>query len=238
MRDARLTQWFSVPSVLSLMAKFDVVAYGDFPSLRRVMWCGEAIPTPTLIYWMQRLPHASFTNLYGPTETTIASSYYTVPGCPSDERAPIPIGRPCTGEELMILDERLQPVPPGETGELYIRGVGVSPHGRDRGKRAALFSRVAEVRGTEVTPATRRAAIDGIHYFIGQRHADQSRGTASVAKPMFLSSLSELQESAVVAIASEGFEGWTMLLHVPAPGVLFAHRPVCASAWPPLSRGT
>src|SRR5439155_815619 len=35
-RDARLTQWFSVPSVLNYMAKFEVVKEGDFPSLRRV----------------------------------------------------------------------------------------------------------------------------------------------------------------------------------------------------------
>src|SRR5947208_6148528 len=61
-RSAELTQWFSVPSVLNYMAKFDVVEDGDFPSLRRVLWCGEVFPTPALIYWMQRLPHASFTN--------------------------------------------------------------------------------------------------------------------------------------------------------------------------------
>src|SRR5258706_8098137 len=35
-RDKELTQWFSAPSVLNLMAKFDVVAEGDFPDLRRV----------------------------------------------------------------------------------------------------------------------------------------------------------------------------------------------------------
>src|SRR5437763_1310164 len=45
-RSAELTQWFSVPSVLNYMAKFDVVRHGDFPSLRRVLWCGEVFPTP------------------------------------------------------------------------------------------------------------------------------------------------------------------------------------------------
>jgi len=39
---------------------------------------------------MRRLPHARFTNLYGPTETTIVSSYHTLPRCPADEREPIP----------------------------------------------------------------------------------------------------------------------------------------------------
>ena len=73
-RDAQLTQWFSVPSVLSYMANFDAVRYGDFPHVRRILWCGEVIPTPTLIHWMQRMPHSTFTNLYGPTDAAIASS--------------------------------------------------------------------------------------------------------------------------------------------------------------------
>ena len=44
-RTIELTQWFSVPSVLNYMAKFDVVKSGDFPALRRVLWCGEVLPT-------------------------------------------------------------------------------------------------------------------------------------------------------------------------------------------------
>ena len=75
-RQSELSQWFSVPSVLTYLATFDTVR--DFPSLRRVIWCGDVLPTPTLRYWMERAPHATYTNLYGPTETTIASSYYTV----------------------------------------------------------------------------------------------------------------------------------------------------------------
>ena len=81
-RDHQLTQWFSVPSVLNAIASRDVLREGDFPALRRLLWCGEVLPTPTLIYWMERLPHVRFTNLYGPTETTIASSFYTVPSTP------------------------------------------------------------------------------------------------------------------------------------------------------------
>jgi non-ribosomal peptide synthetase component F len=117
-RRSELTQWFSVPPVMNYLAKFDAVRPHDFPSLRRVLWCGDVLPTPVLIHWMQRLPHARFTNLYGPTEAAIASSYYTVPECPSDPRAAIPIGVACEGEELLVLDESLQRVRPGEPGDL------------------------------------------------------------------------------------------------------------------------
>ena len=91
-RRSELTQWFSVPSVLNYMAKFDVVKFDDFPALRRVLWCGEVLPTAVLIHWMQRIPHARFTNLYGPTEATIASSYYPVTQCPASPAESIPIG--------------------------------------------------------------------------------------------------------------------------------------------------
>ena len=47
-RDSRLTQWFSVPSVLNYMAKFDVVKANDFPALKRLLWCGEVLPVPAL----------------------------------------------------------------------------------------------------------------------------------------------------------------------------------------------
>src|SRR5206468_8025775 len=111
-RQSALTQWFSVPSILTYMAKYDVVRAGDFPALKRLLWCGEAIPTRTLMYWMERLPHVAFTNLYGPTETTIASSHFTVRERPTSEHDTIPIGTACTGEDLLVLDEALRCVPP------------------------------------------------------------------------------------------------------------------------------
>ena len=103
-RNSELTQWFSVPSVLNYLAKFDALKSVERPSLRRVLWCGEVLPTPDLIYWMQHLPHIPFTNLFGPTEATIASSYYDVPSYPIDPKASIPISKACDAEELLVLN--------------------------------------------------------------------------------------------------------------------------------------
>jgi len=215
-REARLTQWFSAPSVLNLMAKFDVFAQGDFPSLRRVMWCGEAIPTPTLIHWMRRLPHARFTNLYGPTEATIASSYYTLPRCPREEREQIPIGVACDGEELLVLDGQLSPVAPGEIGDLYIRGAGLSPgYWRDQKKTDSVFPPIPGGAGPRdriyKTGDLARRGVDGLFYFLGRADTQiKSRGYRIELGEIeaALHSLTELRESAVVAIQSEGFEGW------------------------------
>ena len=226
-RTAALTQWFSVPSALVHMAKYDAVRPNDFPELRRLLWCGEVLPTPSLCYWMQRLPHVTFTNLYGPTETTIASSFYTVPGCPADERAAIPIGTACDGEELLVLDERLEPTPPGESGDLYIRGAGLSPgYWRDPERTRLAFLPAPGGRGPEDRIyrtgdlATRGA--DGLVYFLGRMDSQiKARGHRIELGEIetALDALDCLRESAVVAIPTDGFEGTLIACaYVLAPG--------------------
>ena len=125
--ERQLTLWFSVPSQLAYVARFDALGDEDLGSLRHVAWCGDVLATPSLLYWKRRLPGVTFTNLYGPTETTVASSYYVVPESFDDPTATIPIGTACAGEELLVLDERLLSVPEGAVGDIYIGGVGLSP---------------------------------------------------------------------------------------------------------------
>lgn len=217
-RDSELTQWFSVPSALTYLAKFDVVRTDDFPKLKRLLWCGEVLPVPVLAYWMTRLPHVAFTNLYGPTEATIASAYYTVPACPEDLRAAIPIGTPCSGEKLFVLDENLQPVEPGVTGHLYIQGVGLSPgYYNDPAKTGEVFVRNASGFGPSErlykTGDLAKVGEGGLVYFLGRADSQiKSRGhrielgEVSTA----LNALELLRESAVVAIPTSGFEGATI----------------------------
>src|SRR5581483_5690058 len=214
-RRSELTQWFSVPSILNYMAKFDAVKDNDFPHLRELLWCGEVFPTPALIYWMRRLPHVRFTNLYGPTEATIASSYYTLPTCPADERSSIPLGTPCPGESLMVLDKNLEPVPAGEIGDLYIGGAGLSPgYWRDEEKTLEVFVRKhCSGDGSERIYKTGDLASvgeDGLVYYVGRSDCQiKSRGYRIELGEMesALHSLEGLQECAVVAVTLGGFEG-------------------------------
>jgi amino acid adenylation domain-containing protein len=226
-RDSRLTQWFSVPSILTYMSKFDALTDQDFPDLKRVMWCGEVLPTPTLIYWMQKLPHVQFTNLYGPTEATIASSYYTVAECPADPREEVPIGHACGGERLIVLDRHNgQPAPPGEIGDLYIGGVGVSPgYWRDPQKTKAVFSRDpvnSEPNGRLYkTGDLARVGKDGLIYFVGREDTQvKSRGYRIELGEIETAfhSLPLLRDCAVIGVASAGFEGTVICCaYVPQP---------------------
>lgn len=231
-RNSQLTQWFSVPSVLNYIAKFNALRQGDLPSLRRVLWCGEVLPTPALIYWMKHLPHVRFTNLYGPTEATIASSYYDVPACPNDSQEQIPIGTACGGEELLVLDEDLDPVPPRHVGHLYIGGAGLSPgYWRDPEKTAAAF--LPDPRCSVGPSASIKNRLyrtgdlawedeSGCIYFVGRADSQiKSRGYRIELGEIetALNSCEALQEGAVVAIQAENFGGWMICCaYVPRKG--------------------
>ncbi|HEY4087028.1 MAG TPA: amino acid adenylation domain-containing protein [Bryobacteraceae bacterium] len=226
-RDAKLTQWFSVPSILTHMAKSDAVRQNDFPSLKRLLWCGEKFPTPGLIYWMSRLPGIGFYNLYGPTEATIASSFYKVPACPSDETAETPIGEPCAGERLLVLDEKLQPVKPEEAGDLYIGGAGLSPgYWRDPARTAEVFVQDPATPGPEGriyrTGDLARWTKNGDLCLLGRSDSQiKSRGYRIELGEIeaALHSLPGIQTAAVVAIDCSAFEGTTICCAwVPAPG--------------------
>jgi len=208
----QLTQWFSVPTVFAYMDKLDAVPESGFTSLQRILWCGDVLPTPVLRAWMRRHPGATFTNLYGPTEATIASSYHTLEEMPESDTSPVPIGRPCDGEELLVLDAELVPVPAGETGDLYIGGTGLSPgYWRDDEKTDHAF--LADPRGGAGriyrTGDLARLEDDGLVYFVGRSDSQiKSRGhrielgEVEVA----VNSLDAVREVAVVAVDTGDFD--------------------------------
>ncbi|MDR6773694.1 amino acid adenylation domain-containing protein [Azospirillum sp. BE72] len=216
-RQRALTQWFSVPSVLNYMARMDAVRENDFPTLKRLMWCGEVFPTPPLIHWMKRLPHVRFTNLYGPTEATIASSYYTVPACPEDPGFPVPIGTACGGERLYVLDDTNVPTPPGEIGHLFIAGAGLAEgYWEDPEKtRAAFVPEVGRSDGSRMyrTGDLARSGEDGLVYFVGRADTQvKSRGYRIELGEIeaALGTIEQLKDYAVVALDQGAFEGATI----------------------------
>ena len=70
-------------------------------------------------------------NNYGPTECAVVTTSGPVEPEPFGETLPA-IGRPIDNAEVLVLDEALRPVPPGEVGELYIGGAGLARGYRGR----------------------------------------------------------------------------------------------------------
>jgi amino acid adenylation domain-containing protein len=218
-----LTLWFSVPSQLSYVARFDALADRSLPSLRHVAWCGDVLPTPVLLHWKRRLPGVEFTNLYGPTETTIASSYYRVPADFTDATMDIPIGVACPGEELLILDETLEHVPVGVVGDIYIRGVGLSPgYWRDTDRTRDVFVARNGSGPLYRTGDLGRTTADGSIVFLG-RSDFQIKSAGYRVEPAEVENailrLEEIAACAVVSVASNGIDRTAIgCLYVPSNG--------------------
>ncbi len=89
-------------------------------SLRVIVTAGENLPLELVRRHYQRLPQATLYNEYGPTEATVWCSVYQTTR--EEAGARIPIGTPIAHMQLYVLDARLQPMPIGVPGELYVAG--------------------------------------------------------------------------------------------------------------------
>jgi acyl-coenzyme A synthetase/AMP-(fatty) acid ligase len=91
-----------------------------------VLFAGEVFPVKYLCGVMERMPGASFFNLYGPTETNVCTCY-RVPRPLPEGATDIPIGRACENTEVFALTDDGVPAAEGEVGELVVRGPTVMP---------------------------------------------------------------------------------------------------------------
>uniref|UniRef100_UPI003F49AF2B amino acid adenylation domain-containing protein n=1 Tax=Nocardia suismassiliense TaxID=2077092 RepID=UPI003F49AF2B len=94
-------------------------APAQLPLLECMVVGGEACPGEVCAEWS---PGRRMFNAYGPTEATVA---VTISGPLSGVDAP-PIGKPIWNARVYVLNERLEAVPPGVPGELYIAGPGLA----------------------------------------------------------------------------------------------------------------
>jgi acyl-coenzyme A synthetase/AMP-(fatty) acid ligase/acyl carrier protein len=107
----------TVPSAISELLR----TKGVPESVETVNLAGEP-SAQSLVEAIYELPHVKRVfDLYGPTEATVYSTFaLRRPGGRNQ------IGRPLPNEQLYILDRKLEPVPIGVPGELFIGGAGLA----------------------------------------------------------------------------------------------------------------
>ncbi len=96
------------------------------PGSFRLLIVGAERPLPERLTMWQQLG-VPLMHVYGITETTVSSTFFRLsPRAPAEDLRHLPIGSALPSADLRVLDSRLRPVPPGGTGELYIRGVSLA----------------------------------------------------------------------------------------------------------------
>lgn len=114
-----------VVSALTMVSAFDAFHVEKPRFLHTVAFGSEVFPPKQLKRWREALPEASFTNLYGPTETTGMCCWYRV----EREFGPdevIPIGRPFPNREILLLTGDGKIAAPGSEGEICVRGTALT----------------------------------------------------------------------------------------------------------------
>ncbi|MEV7026805.1 amino acid adenylation domain-containing protein, partial [Kitasatospora sp. NPDC093558] len=120
-RAKAVTHVDGVPSQYAVLLE---TAPQAFATVRATVLAGEVLPPGLVEAHFRRSPGIALFNEYGPTEATVWASVHPV--TPADGAGSrVPIGRPVPNTRIHLLDKRLNPVPPGVPGELWIGGDGV-----------------------------------------------------------------------------------------------------------------
>jgi amino acid adenylation domain-containing protein len=177
--DRRISVWYSVPSILTMLVLRGQLEEADLSALRMILFAGEVFPAKYLQQLMEILPEVRFANLYGPTETNVCT-WYEVPHT-SEAPPAIPVGRAIDDVSVFAVDEHGARVPSGEVGELCVTGPTVM-HGywndAERTARSLSVERDGDAEArTYRTGDLARLEPSGDWLLLGRRDAQiKSRG--------------------------------------------------------------
>lgn len=98
-----------------------------FQSLKRLLVGVEPLEEMILIKIKNNIHGLKIINGYGPTEAAVIATLYSVSNQSiSGSHRLVPLGKPVANYKLYILDKKLNPLPLGAVGELFIASVGIS----------------------------------------------------------------------------------------------------------------
>ncbi|WGV24574.1 non-ribosomal peptide synthetase [Halotia branconii] len=97
-------------------------------NVRLLVVGSERVPLERFLTWQKQVgSNVSWRNAYGPTEATITATIYgSQLSANQQTAASLFIGHPIANTQIYILDQHLQPVPIGVTGEVHIGGNGLA----------------------------------------------------------------------------------------------------------------
>jgi amino acid adenylation domain-containing protein len=120
--DAKVTRIIFVPSLLQALLNTRPDLGDALPCLKIWTVSGERLTRNLLQKFRSSVPDGILLNLYGSTEVAGDVTWAEFPRDIGNLQPDVPIGQPILNAEIHILDENLQPVAPGEVGELWVGG--------------------------------------------------------------------------------------------------------------------
>ncbi|HDP98154.1 MAG TPA: amino acid adenylation domain-containing protein [bacterium] len=207
----RVNLWKGVSSLLMYMARSGCLKPGRLNSLKKVLFGGEALAKKYLIQWMETYPEKQYYNMYGPTEATGVSVFHHLQKIPASDTEPIPIGKPCRNTEIIVLNTDNQPA---ESGELCIRGCGVSAgYWNDASATEAVFitNPISGIKGDRIFRSGDivRKSDDGVLELIGRKDNQVKFMGYRIDLTEIettLTTLTGVHDAAVVLVRSASFE--------------------------------
>jgi amino acid adenylation domain-containing protein len=126
--EKKVTVLNQTPSSFQQIIQVDQRESSPHLHLRYVIFGGEALDFRMLRPWVERHgdERPQLINMYGITETTVHVTYRPIRRNDVQDEAGSRIGVPLPDLKVYVLDERLQPVPTGVFGEMYVEGPGLA----------------------------------------------------------------------------------------------------------------
>jgi O-succinylbenzoate-CoA ligase len=135
---SRVTAVWLAPAMVNAMMALPDIERRDLSSVRVVINGGEKMPIPLIERIQRTFPSAWFADAYGLTETVSGDTFLDRDSLVTKLGS---VGRPCLYLELDIWDEHGASVPPGERGEVVLRGPKVfKGYWRDPDATSAAFA--------------------------------------------------------------------------------------------------
>ncbi len=103
----------------------DMNRHHRFPGTLRLLISGGDVIRASYISWLKDRDFVIY-NTYGPSETTVCATYFRIDNAVPLDDGTFPVGNAVKGVGVKILDNNLNEVSAGETGEICIFGEGVS----------------------------------------------------------------------------------------------------------------
>jgi len=206
MTEEKVTGFPGVPTIFSLLLQMKDMQKYDFSTLRYITNTAAALPVSHIKRLRELFPQAELYSMYGLTECKRVS--YLPPA--DLEKKPTSVGKGMPNEEIFIVDEKGRRLPPGEVGELVVRGSNVMLGYWDLPEETAKRLKPGTYPGERLlyTGDLFRTDEDGYFYFVARKDdIIKCKGEKVSPKEVenVLYALDGIVEAAVVGVPDEIF---------------------------------